>query len=118
MGLTLALLLVATSCANASEEDGSCALGFVRDGATYYPYEATEPPPQGRSLGQVSSITCDDGDGESEPEFREAVAIRGIDPTVAFIVPGESPSTIFALGPPDGSELSTEVENLLPDEAG
>ncbi|MGH3115922.1 MAG: DUF6281 family protein [Gaiellales bacterium] len=110
------MLLVATSCANASE-GGGCALGFVRDETTYYPHEAFEPPPQGRSLGRVPSVTCDDGAGEeAAPEFREAVAIRGIDPAVAFLVPDESPSTIFAPGPPDGSKLPAEVEKLLPND--
>ena len=42
------------------------------------------------------SVTCGDGNGgEAEPELREAVAIPGIDPAVAFLVPHESPSTIF-----------------------
>lgn len=119
LGPTLAMLMVATSCANASEEGGACAIGFVRDEATHYPYEAAEPPPRGRTLGPVPSVTCDDGSGEeSEPGFREAVAIRGIDPSVAFLVPDESPSTIFAPGPPDGSELPAEVEKLLAETAG
>ena len=79
---------------------------------------ATKPPPRGRSLGQVPSITCDDGNGEeSQPELWEAVAIRGIDPSVAFLVPDESLLMIFAPGPPDGSKLSADVESLLPDEA-
>lgn len=118
LGPTLALLLAATSCSNASEGDSDCAVGFLRDGASYYPYEANDPPPRGRALGQVPSITCDDGNGESEPELREAVAIRGIDPAVAFLVPRESLSTIFAPGPPDGSDLAAEVESLLSNAPG
>lgn len=113
MGLGLITLLAGTSCASNSE--ASCALGFVRDGTTYYPYEASEPPLHGPSLGRVPSVTCDDGNGESEPEYREAFELRGIDPAVAFLVPHEGASTIFAPGPPDGSEISAEVKNLLPE---
>ncbi|MGH8893223.1 MAG: DUF6281 family protein [Actinomycetes bacterium] len=119
LGSTLAMLIIATSCANASEEGGGCALGFVRGETTYYPYEASRPLPRGRTLGRVPSVTCGDGAGEeAEPEFREAVAIRGIDPAVAFLVPSENPSMIFAPGPPDGSELPAEVEKLLLSDGG
>jgi hypothetical protein len=114
IGLGLITVMVTISCVSNSE--ASCALGFVRNGTTYYPYEASEPPQQGPSLGRLPSVACDDGDGESEASYREAVELRGIDPAVAFLVPDEGPSTIFAPGPPDGHEVSVEVKKLLRDD--
>jgi hypothetical protein len=108
---TVTVLLLGSSCAGAS--DSGCALGFVRSGTTYYPHQTRQPLPAGEVLGEVSTVTCDDGNGQSQPETREAVAIRGLDPTVAFLVPDEGTSTIFAAGPPDGSELPSQVQKLL-----
>lgn len=112
------LLLGAVGCSgNADDGDGGCALAFVRDGETYYPYDAVEPVQQGRSLGAVSSAPCDDGSVEADAtgsgETRPAFAIPGVDPALAFVVPRESLSTVFAPGQPDGRDLPAVVEELL-----
>ncbi|MFC6288251.1 DUF6281 family protein [Nocardioides sp. GCM10027113] len=106
-------MLAGTGCADDIADTESCALGFEREGDSYYPHEAAEPLQEGRDLGTVRTLVCDDGAGPSEQEVREAVAIRGVDPAIAFIVPSEGASTIFAVGPPDGSAIPDEIRNLL-----
>jgi hypothetical protein len=69
-----------------------------------------------------NASVCDDSGGQDEPGTVEkedaaarfqAMTLKGVDPTVAFVVPSRWPEYIFFSGPSNASTFPPEVERLL-----
>ena len=114
--LGCALVSVAlAACSSSPDSEGSCAVAFVREGTTFYPYATEQRVPGGRSIGTVDRAPCADGEEGDDPEPASAMTVEGISPDIAFVVPSEGARTLFVKGPPDGSRLPPEVRALVKD---
>jgi Family of unknown function (DUF6281) len=116
-------LLVLTGCSGPSGHDAaSCALALEYQGRIYYSLTAAKPVTGADPLPEVRFSLCDDSGGETEPGTAEkedaaarlpAMTLKGVDPTVAFVVPSRWPRYIFFSGPSNASTFPPKVKRLL-----
>lgn len=111
VGSCLLLAMQLSACAGSSEE-ASCASGFDYADHSFYPHQVASSVETQESLGQVSSLTCDDGAGQTDTESEEAFAIPGVDPGLAFVVPAAGKRLVFVSGSPQ-ADLPAEVRHAL-----
>jgi Family of unknown function (DUF6281) len=122
MVVAMSLLMLAGCASSNGSGEASCALALQYQGRTYYGLKAAKPVTGGEPLAEVRFSPCDDSGGQVEPGTAEeedaaarfqALTLKGIDPTVAFVVPSRWPSYIFFSGPGNATTFPPKIKRLL-----
>lgn len=117
--LVVAFAASGVGCASHDSDggEGSCAQAYDYRGQTYSALKTENRVPGTRSIGDVSYTACmtssDDDASKKDAEAKfPAYAVKGIDPSIAFVVPAD-PRYIYYSGPSDASTFPPGVQKLL-----